>query len=142
MRRNLSPADLGDLLEQPLLAILASNFADGRTLLSPVWHEWDGEAFVVTTAAGDVKTRQLEADQRASIVVAEQTPPYRSIEVRGQAVLDCPDDVVEISRRIAIRYLGEAGGNEFVAGFEPAQLCRVRIVPERLRAWDYADEMA
>jgi hypothetical protein len=40
MRKDLGPQDLGDLLEQPLVAVLATYRADGTALLSPVWHEW------------------------------------------------------------------------------------------------------
>jgi hypothetical protein len=39
VRRNLGPDDLGDLLEQPLVAVLATYRGDGTVLLSPVWHE-------------------------------------------------------------------------------------------------------
>lgn len=39
MRRDLEPDDVGDLLEQPLLAVLATRIRDGTTALSPVWHE-------------------------------------------------------------------------------------------------------
>jgi hypothetical protein len=44
MRKDLGPQNLGDLLEQPLVAVLATTYrADGTALLSPVWHlrAWD-----------------------------------------------------------------------------------------------------
>jgi hypothetical protein len=43
MRKDLGPQNLGDLLEQPLVAVLATYRADGTALLSPVWHlrAWD-----------------------------------------------------------------------------------------------------
>ena len=40
MRTNLSVADLGDLLDRPLLATLATYRRSGELLLSPVWFEW------------------------------------------------------------------------------------------------------
>ena len=39
MRKGLAPEDLGDLLEQPSVAVLPTYRRDGTVLLSP-WHEW------------------------------------------------------------------------------------------------------
>jgi hypothetical protein len=51
MRRSLCPEDLGDLLELPLVAVLATYRRDGTALLSPVWHEWrdGGSALQIET---------------------------------------------------------------------------------------------
>ena len=37
MKTDLDPSDLGDLLEQPIIAVLATRRLDDTTLLSPVW---------------------------------------------------------------------------------------------------------
>ncbi len=47
MRKKLQVADLGDLLEQPLNAVLATYLPLGDILLTPVWHEWRGGGFSV-----------------------------------------------------------------------------------------------
>src|SRR4051794_10550973 len=87
MRRGLGILDLGDLVELPLLAVLATYRRDATVLLSPVWHEWrDGGFEIVTTSAG-AKARQLRRDPRASLVVCEPTPPYRGVEARGRVRL-------------------------------------------------------
>lgn len=51
MRRQLHLADLGDLLEQPLNAILATYRPSGEVLLTPVWHEWQDGGFSVVILA-------------------------------------------------------------------------------------------
>ena len=137
MRKGLTPEDLGDLLELPLLAVLATYRRSGTVLLSPVWHEWRDDGFVVATASDNVKARHLRRDPRASVVVCEQTPPYRGIEVRGHAQL-LTDDVAAVARRIAIRYLGEAQGTAKAAELGDDVL--IRLVPGILRAWEFADE--
>lgn len=137
MRKNLTAHDLGDLLELPLLAVLATYRRDGTVLLSPVWHEWCDGGFVVATASGNVKARHVAHDQRAGIVVCEQTPPYRGIEVRGLARLET-ENVAETARRIAVRYLGEAHGTAKAAELGDDVL--IRLEPGTLRAWDFADE--
>ena len=81
MRRNLAAGDLGDLLDQPLVAILATLRADGTVLLSPVWHEWRDDGFNVWIEQQNTKARHLRRDPRATIVVAESGPPLRGADV-------------------------------------------------------------
>ena len=136
MRKHLMPEQLGDLLEQPLVAVLATNRVDGSVLLSPVWHRWRDGGFDVVSRADDVKVRHLRRDPRASIVVYEHVPPYRSIEVRTQVRLEpAPAEAVH---SIAVRYLGERDGAAYAEGGEDDTL--IRLEPGRLRAWDFADQ--
>lgn len=139
MRRNLRPEDLGDLLEMAKNAVLATHYADGTVLLSPVWHEWRDGAFEVVIGMNDVKARQLRRDPRASIVVAEDVPPYRGIEVRGSATFRPAGDTA-ILRRVARRYLGTAAGDAYADQINSADQVVIRIAPGTLRAWDFADE--
>src|ERR1700753_1933072 len=101
MRKGLKPEDLGDLLELPRVAVLATYRRDGTVLLSPVWHEWRDGGFNVVTGSSDVKAAHLRRDPRASIVVYEDDVPYRGIELRAEARLSMPDDRT-IVRRIAM----------------------------------------
>jgi PPOX class probable F420-dependent enzyme len=137
MRRNLAVEDLGDLVELPLVAVLATQRRDGTVLLSPVWHEWRDGGFNVATGSGDVKVRHLRRDPRASIVVYEQEPPYRGVELRARARL-VPKDAHEAARRIAVRYLGGSVGAAYAENGVDDML--IRLEPGDLRAWDFADE--
>jgi PPOX class probable F420-dependent enzyme len=137
MRKPLRVDELGDLLDLPLLAVLATYRRDGSVLLSPVWHEWHAGGFHVATNSDGVKVSHLRRDPRASIVVCEQSPPYRGIEVRARARLETAD-AVTVGRRIAIRYLGEAHGAAQAERL--ADDVVIRLEPGELRAWDFADE--
>lgn len=139
MRKNLNPEDLGDFLEQAKCATLATHFQDGTTLLSPVWHEWRDGGFTVAVAANDIKVRHIERDARVSISVAEDVAPYRGIEVRGQATVG-KEGAKEVTRRIAMRYLGPERGKGYADMVTQADLVVIRIKPGVLRAWDFADE--
>src|SRR5262249_36938822 len=112
MRKDLPIEQLADFLAEPLCATLATYRRDGSVLLSPVWHEWHDGAFQVPTGADDLKARHLQRDARCSIVVYDSTPPYRGVELRGEARLVNDDDYAAL-RRIAVRYLGAAGGNAY-----------------------------
>jgi PPOX class probable F420-dependent enzyme len=137
MRRDLRPDDLGDLLDRPLLAVLATRTADDEVLLSPVWHEWRDGGFNIFTGDDDVKVRHIRRDARVSIVVCEQVPPYRGIEVRARARIGSSGDT-EVMRRIAARYIGEADAEEWA---DPGDVI-IRVEPGALRAWDFADDYA
>ncbi len=137
MRKGLGPDELGDLLELPIVAVLATYRRDGTVLLSPVWHEWRDGGFNVVTAARDVKARHLRRDPRASIVVCNDSPPYRGLELRAEARLSALDEKAMVGR-IAKRYLGAEGGERYVAGSDDDLL--IRLEPGTLRGWDFADD--
>jgi PPOX class probable F420-dependent enzyme len=136
MRKGLAPEDLGDLLELPLLAVLATHRVDGTVLLSPVWHEWRDAGFDVVTNSGDGKVAHLRRDSRASIVVCDHSPPYRGIELRTTAQLISLDDD-SVVRRIATHYLGAEEGARYAEGSGDDLL--IRLEPGEVRAWDFAD---
>ena len=137
MRRDLTIADLGDLLELRLLAVLATYRRDGTVLLSPVWHEWRDGGFQVVTSSHNVKAAHLRRDPRASIVVCEHTPPYRGVEVRCHARL-ATAAAGEAVPRIASRYLGAEAGAAYAESAGDDLL--IRLEPGDVRAWDFADE--
>jgi PPOX class probable F420-dependent enzyme len=129
--------ELGDLLERPYCAVLATHRADGRVLLSPVWHEWRDGGFNIGVPLGDIKLRHLASDPRASVVVFDHSWPARGLEVTGLARITT-DGRAELSRRLSIRYLGATNGNLYADRVEPGVV--VRVEPGTLRAWDYVDE--
>jgi len=139
MRKGLTPEDLGDLLELPLLAVLATYRRNGTVLLSPVWHEWRDGGFQVMTASRDGKAGHLRRDPRASIVVCDDCPPYRGIEIRTTARLRMLEDGSVVSR-IAARYLGQEAGERYAETGGDDLL--IRLEPGELRAWDFADDFA
>jgi PPOX class probable F420-dependent enzyme len=139
VRKNLTPDDLGDLLELPLVAVLATYRREGTVLLSPVWHEWHDNGFNVVTGSHGVKAGHLRRDPRASIVVYDDGPPYRGLELRARARLSEPEDR-SIVRRIATRYLGPEAGQQYAETAGDNLL--IRLEPGEMRAWDFADDFA
>jgi len=139
MRRNLSPEELGDLLELPLNAILALHRADGSVLQTPVWHRWTGTQFLFYIPAGDRKPNMLRRDPRISFIVAESDHPFRTIQVEGTARLRT-DGFRTVARAIATRYVAahdpDAEVDVYIGGDDGVW---VEVVADRVRAWDYAD---
>jgi PPOX class probable F420-dependent enzyme len=138
MRTGLTIDDLGDLLEQPIVAVLATYRSSGDVMLSPVWFDWrDGGINIWTNGWTDGKVRQLQRDSRASLVIPEQVMPLRGLELSGRATLST-DGFHDVVRRTVIRYEGPEDAEQFVASFpEPRPV--IRLVPDRIRAWDFRD---
>ena len=139
MRKGLTPDDLGDLLELPILAVLATYRRDGTVLLSPVWHEWRDNGFNIVTGTRDGKAGHLRRDPRASIVVREDGPPQPRPRASGETRLSMLEDR-SIVRRIATRYLGREEGERYAE--TSADDLLIRLEPGELRAWDFADYFA
>jgi PPOX class probable F420-dependent enzyme len=140
VRTGLAIDDLGDLLELPVVATLATYRRDGSVMLSPVWFEWrDGGFNVWSGGKTELKIRHLMADPRASIAVAEQVMPYRGLDAAGTATLS-RDGFHDVVRRTAARYYGPDKADAFAASYERPGFV-IRLVPERLRAWDFRDDM-
>jgi PPOX class probable F420-dependent enzyme len=129
--------DVRTLLEAPAAAVLTTSRRDGTPSTTPVWFRWTGAAFEIVIAQGDVKLRHLERDPRCVLVVFETVPPFRGVEVRGEAALES-GDVTEIRRSIAARYLGDEAGERFAAARVSKPGVLVRLVPEHPRIWDLA----
>lgn len=123
------------------MAVLATYRANGSVLLSPVWHRWHDGGFDVVVGPGDVKLKHLRRDPRASIVVYEHEPPYRGLEVRGEARL-VSDGAAEALGAMAVRYLGPDDGRAYVESVPVRDSVLVRLEPTELRGWDFADDLA
>jgi len=140
VRKDLSISDLGDLVELPLLATLATYRRDGSVLLSPVWHEWRDDAFQIIVGRRDGKERHLRNDPRASVVLAESDPPYRGVELSGTVAFEeDPGACLAALRRIAVRYLGQERGLAY-AGDSGDGIVLLRLAPGKLRTWDFSDD--
>jgi PPOX class probable F420-dependent enzyme len=140
VRKGLSVEELGDLLERPFNATLATYRRDGTVLLSPVWHEWRDGGFSILTAVNDVKLRHIERQRRAVAVISDNDFPFRGIEVSAEpTIVRDPQFGRETLNRIALRYLGEAGARQYLS-HSSDDMVVIRLVPGNLRTWDYADD--
>jgi PPOX class probable F420-dependent enzyme len=123
------------LLEAPAPAVLTTYKKDGGALVTPVWFRWDGAAFHVVIAKGDIKLRHLARDPRCILVVFETVPPFRGIEVRGVPEL-IEGDVTGERVQIAGRYLGSERGGQYAELRKSKPGVLLRLVPDEPRVWD------
>jgi PPOX class probable F420-dependent enzyme len=142
VRKNLPVEELGDFLERPFNATLATYRRDGSVLLSPVWHEWRDGGFSIITGPDDVKLRHIERQGRAAAVVSDDDFPFRGVEVSGSPTIVRDKDFSrDTLQRIATRYLGEVRAREYLSR-STGNAVVIRLEPGHLRTWDFADDAA
>jgi PPOX class probable F420-dependent enzyme len=114
----------------------------GRGPLSiPVWYHYaPGGVVRFVTGGGSRKARLLRASGRASFLVQTETPPYKYVSIEGPARLGEPPDYERDHRAMAIRYLGNAMGEMYLAATaaEREGTVVVEITPEHWLTVDYS----
>lgn len=93
---------------------LATVRADGAPHVAPVWFVLDDADIVFNTGADTVKGRNLKRDDRASLCVDDDAPPFSFAVLSGRVELS--DELALVRHwagRIAARYMGEDRAEEF-----------------------------
>lgn len=96
------------------------------------------EGFNVVVGMTDAKARHLRRDPRASLVVYQNQPPYKGIEITTDSVLS-EDGALEVERRLAHRHLGPVAAEDYLTSSDWEPLL-IRLDPGELRVWDFADK--
>ena len=95
------PESHRDLLGEQFLT-LGTIGATGRPQLSVVWFLAEGDTIKMSLNTVRQKVKNLIANPAASVLIAG-TPPYRYLEVRGEAEIT-PDDDYEFADKIGVKY--------------------------------------
>jgi PPOX class probable F420-dependent enzyme len=115
---------------------LATVRADGSPHVVPIWFALDDDdALVFTVDGASVKGRALRRDQRVSVCVDSELPPYAFVLVEGTAVI-LDDEAAKLhwATRIGGRYMGADRAEEFGRrNAVPSELL-VRLPPTRVVA--------
>ena len=105
--------DVEEFLREPNVAALATVRPDGRPHVTPVWYDFDGREFTVSTYRTTQKLKNVARKGFAALCVYTQQLPYRLVIVEGTARVGSPIDNVW-RERVARRYLGDAAGHRYV----------------------------
>lgn len=85
------PVECLDLLDRPLLAVVATVAPGGAPQATPVWVLRRGEAVVFNTTSRRAKGQNLGRDPRVALCVLDDQDPYRYLQVQGRAYLSTAD---------------------------------------------------
>ncbi|MGH7623050.1 MAG: PPOX class F420-dependent oxidoreductase [Gemmatimonadaceae bacterium] len=129
----LSRAEIDAFLAERHTLVIATLRHDGWPQMTTVWYRWDGEAFWISTNRDRAKYRNMERDDRVTVLV-DAPPRETSVAGYGRAEVRALDDeayegaLAIVSRYVEDprTYLGERQGDPRVL---------IRIKPHKLVSW-------
>jgi PPOX class probable F420-dependent enzyme len=137
-----------DIKRQEFLAakhvgVLSVAAAGGRPPASvPIWYDYTpSENIRINTGAGTRKAKLIERAGAVTLVVQREEPPYQYVVVEGTVVETTTPTPPEVREAIAIRYLGEEGGREFVRSMEGQESVLFTIRPDRWITADFSGDL-
>ena len=108
-------------------------------LTTPVWYWYEpGGNLWFETQPDSRKGSLLQPGTRISLCVQDEKPPYAYVSVEGPVVEIAEDDRELHEIPMAIRYLGEQGGRDYIDSLPPSEWKRYIIKPERWMSMDGA----
>jgi len=113
----MSAAEREEFLAEVRVGVLsAATATGGQTLAVPVWYSYQpGGLVTVLTGRRSRKAAAMRAAGRFGLCVQDASPPYRYVSVEGPVV---SEEELDPAERLAMarRYLGEVGGDRYIAG--------------------------
>src|SRR5260370_35764616 len=97
------PESHRDLLSEQVLT-LGTISPSGRPQLSVVWFLLEDDAIKISLNTRRQKVKNLQANPACSVLIAGN-PPYRYVEIRGDAEIT-PDDEYAFADKIGAKYGG------------------------------------
>jgi PPOX class probable F420-dependent enzyme len=108
------------LLDKQAFAKLVTLMPDGHPQATVMWYRRDGHTIRMIAPASAVKTKNLDRDPRATIIVDDPDSGYNYVELRCSCEVVHDDAAArEELYHIASRYIGDQA-TEFVAGLNDA----------------------
>ena len=123
------PAEARHLFEGKHFAHVGTINPDGSPQVSPVWVGIEGDVITFNTAAGRVKPRNLERDERVAVSIINQDNPHENILVQGRVTEITEEGAWEEIDALAKRYMD---ADEY-SYRQPGEVrLIVRIAPEKV----------
>jgi hypothetical protein len=120
-----------ELLQSPIMARLAYTWSDGTPRVVPMWFHWTGEEILMGAPPNAPKLKVLVDDAPVAISIDTETWPYQVLTIRGTIAVDTVTEPFAEYAEMARRYLGDEGGEQFLAAARQtfSAWTRIRISP-------------
>ena len=130
------PSELSDpialeLLQAAIPARLAYNWFDGTPRVVPIWFHWTGDSFVLVGSVDAPKVDPILKRPDVALSIDSNEWPYRVLMVRGIASVDVVQGLPDEYRQAAVRYMGNAGADAWLAVAEQllSETARITVRP-------------
>jgi hypothetical protein len=127
------------LLRSAIMARLAYVWPDGTPRVLPMWFHWTGEDILMGAPPNSPKMKALPANPAVALSIDGEAFPYPVLLVRGVATTAILDGPFPEYGAMARRYLGDEGGENFIAVLTSKfpRWSRITIRPEAVRILDF-----
>ncbi|MFN3239793.1 MAG: pyridoxamine 5'-phosphate oxidase family protein [Pseudomonadales bacterium] len=133
----MSKAEREAFLADLRVGVVSMNRETLGPLSAPIWYAYDDGQIWFTTGAESRKGKLMQPGSRISLVVQTETAPYRYVSVEGPITVREPAVLERDIRPMAIRYLGEAAGNQYADHSSDAGNVLIKMQPEKWLSVDY-----
>jgi PPOX class probable F420-dependent enzyme len=114
------------------LAVLATVYPSGGPQAFPVWYEFDGETFALTTEANAAKVRNIQHNPKVALCITDTSRQVRSLTVLGRAqVVSDRNSAQDLHRTLSVRYLGPDEGQAWADSMSGEEMVIIRVKPAR-----------
>jgi PPOX class probable F420-dependent enzyme len=112
---------------------LATVRADGRPHIAPIWFVVDGDTIIFMTGIKTVKATNMRRDNRVTLCVDDQEPPFSFAIVEGTVeLIENAPDQLKWSTQIAARYMGEEQAEAYGKRNATPDELVVRMTPNKI----------
>jgi PPOX class probable F420-dependent enzyme len=111
------------LNDKKAFAHLGTLMADGTPQVTPVWFFYRDGKFIVNTARGRTKDRNMKANKNVAISISDPDNPYSHISLRGRIVKETEEGADANIDALAKKYMG-------VDKYPYRQASEVRVIYE------------
>jgi len=125
-----------------LARLATANPKTAQPHVTPVWFDWDGECVYISAFISTRKAKEVTRNSRISVLVdiAEQDGPTRAVLFEGKAeVLDDPEQVAPLARRIYTKYVGPDGvqAPDVASWIVDPENRIIKLAPEHVYIWGW-----
>ena len=132
----MNEEQLKQFLSQKYLLNITSVTPDGYPHVVPVWFDYDGKDFLVSTALDSKKTRNIVRTSKAGFSIAEQVLPYDAVVGYGDIIIT--DDVDgALLLKLAKKYLLPEKVDKYWRELmnDNGERIVIRITPRWIKSW-------
>lgn len=106
MATNIPEKFLPILTEKKSFAHLATVMPDGSPQVTPVWFFYKDGKFIVNTARGRIKDRNMKQNAHVALSIMDPDNPYSQVSLRGKVVRVTEEGADASIDALAKKYMG------------------------------------
>ncbi len=95
------PDTYRDLLDAQIPVALATVGPSGRPQVTAIWVIREGDLLITSVAGIRQKLKNLRARPQATVFVIDPANPYRTLEVRGEVIIEPDPDLATLKKLLA-----------------------------------------